>query len=60
VHETQTGYAQCFYDDAHSQKMGTIDLEEVVFSDAIVNEWQDSELFEKIKKGERFINPKSI
>ena len=60
VHETQTGYAQCFYDDAHSQKMGMIDLEEVVFSDAIINEWQDSELFEKIKKGEMFINPKSI
>jgi len=33
VHETQTGYAQCFEDDAHSKKMGIIKLDEIIFSD---------------------------
>jgi len=60
VHETQTGYAECFYEDAHSKNMGNIELDEIVFSKAITDEWQDSELFEKIKNDERFINPKSV
>jgi 6-pyruvoyltetrahydropterin/6-carboxytetrahydropterin synthase len=60
VHETQTGYAECFYEDAHSKNMGNIELDEIVFSKAIADEWQDSELFEKIKNNERFINPKSV
>jgi len=60
VHETETGYAECFYDDAHSKKMGLIDLEDIKFSHAIVDEWGDKELFEKIKKGESFLNPKSV
>ena len=60
VHETETGYAECFYDDAHSKKMGLIDLEDIKFSHAIVDEWGDKKLFEKIKKGESFLNPKSV
>jgi 6-pyruvoyltetrahydropterin/6-carboxytetrahydropterin synthase len=60
VHETETGYAQCFSEDAYSKKMGLIDLEDVIFSDEIKNEWGDSELFEKLKRGESFINPKTI
>jgi 6-pyruvoyltetrahydropterin/6-carboxytetrahydropterin synthase len=60
VHETQTGYAQCFRDDAYSKKMGVISLDEIIFSDEIRSEWNDSELFEKIKKGESFINPSSV
>ena len=60
VHETATGYAQCFNDDAYSENMGIIDLEEIVFSDEVKNDWADSELFEKMKKGESFINPQSV
>ncbi|MCD4668467.1 MAG: 6-carboxytetrahydropterin synthase [Sulfurimonas sp.] len=60
VHETATGYAQCFSEDAYSQKMGLIDLEEIVFSDVIKNDWGDSELFEKLKKGESFLNSCSV
>ena len=60
VHETQTGYAQAFREDAYSQNMGLIDLEEIVFSQEIQKEWHDVNLFEKIKKGEQFINPKSV
>ncbi|MDY0121982.1 MAG: 6-carboxytetrahydropterin synthase [Sulfurimonas sp.] len=60
VHETDTGYAQAFYEDAYSEQMGTIDLKEIVFSDAVRQDWARSDLFEKIKKGERFINPQSV
>ncbi|MCD6258076.1 MAG: 6-carboxytetrahydropterin synthase [Helicobacteraceae bacterium] len=60
VHETDTGYAQAFYEDAYSEQMGVIDLEEIVFSDAVRQDWAQNELFEKIKKGERFVNPQSV
>jgi len=60
VHETQTGYAQAFKDDAYSKEMGIIDLETIVFSDEVQNDWADSELWEKIKKGDSFLNPTSV
>ncbi len=60
VHETQTGYAQCFSEDAYSEKMGLIDLEDIIFSDIIKNDWGDSELFEKLKRGESFLNACSV
>ena len=60
VHETDTGYAQCFNEDAYSTKMGLIDLENIIFSDDIKDEWDDSELFEKLKKGDSFLNPLNV
>jgi len=60
VHETATGYAQAFREDAYSKNMGEIDLNEIEFSQEIQNSWQDSKLFEKIKNGESFLNPKSV
>ena len=60
VHETDTGYAQAFYEDAYSKQMGAIELEEIVFSDAVREDWGQSDLYEKMKKGERFLNPKSV
>ena len=60
VHETDTGYAQCFAEDAYSQKMGVIDLETIIFSDAIRDDWSDRDLWEKIKRGDKFINPLSV
>jgi len=60
VHETDTGYAQCFREDAYSQKMGVIDLNDIVFSDAIKDEWTDRDLFEKLKRCEQFVNPYSV
>jgi 6-pyruvoyltetrahydropterin/6-carboxytetrahydropterin synthase len=60
VHETDTGYAQCFAEDAYSKNMGLIDLDTIIFSDAIKEDWSDKELWEKIKKGEMFVNPKSV
>ena len=60
VHETETGYAQCFKEDAYSEKMGLINLDDIVFSKVIINDWSDSKLFEKLKKGDNFLNPKSV
>jgi len=60
VHETATGYAQCFKDDAYSKNMGTIDFEDIIFSDEVKNDWGDNQLWEKIKKGEKFVNPKEV
>lgn len=60
VHETQTGYAQAFREDAYSENMGLIDLDDIEFSKTVKKDWGDEELFEKIKKGESFINPKDV
>ncbi len=60
VHETNTGYAQGFYDDAYSKAMGTIDFEQIIFSKAIQKDWNNPSLFEKIKAKKEFINPKKV
>ena len=60
VHETATGYAQGFEEDAYSDLMGNIDLNKIIFSDGVRADWRESELWEKIKKGEKFINPETV
>ncbi len=60
VHETDSGYAQAFRDDAFSKNMGIINLDEIIFSDEIQKGWQDSKLFDKIKNSKNFVNPKSV
>lgn len=60
VHETETGYAQCFRDDIDNPNMGEIDLEKIFFSEAITSVWSDPQLFEKIKRGVRVQNPSAI
>ena len=60
VHETETGYAQCFGEDAYNENMGRIDLDDIIFSDMIKQDWIDVELWEKIKRGDRFLNPSSV
>jgi 6-pyruvoyltetrahydropterin/6-carboxytetrahydropterin synthase len=60
VHETQTGYAQCFREDAYNKTMGEINLENIIFSDDVVCDFRDKYLFEKIKQDKRFINPANI
>ncbi len=57
VHETLTGYAQCFRYDVENPRMGLIQLDEIVFSEQVCKEWSDSQLFEKLKRGEVFVNP---
>ncbi len=60
VHETDTGYAQGFREDAYSKVMGEIDLKKIVFSEQIKKEWSDSAMWDKLLKGEIFINPKPL
>jgi len=60
VHETATGYAQCFKEDAYSKNMGEISFENIIFSDEVKNDWGDNQLWEKIKRGEKFVNPKEV
>jgi 6-pyruvoyltetrahydropterin/6-carboxytetrahydropterin synthase len=60
VHETETGYAQAFKDDAYSKNMGEIKLEDIIFSEEVQNDWSDRDLWEKVKRGESFINPQSV
>jgi len=48
VHETETGYAQGFREDAHNPNMGIITLEEIRFSPQVQREWRDPNLWEKL------------
>jgi len=57
VHETETGYAQCFKDDAYSTLMGKILLEDIKFSPTVVSEWQDKLLWDKLLMDQIFVNP---
>ncbi|WP_295421411.1 6-carboxytetrahydropterin synthase [Sulfurovum sp.] len=60
VHETETGYAQGFKEDAHSELMGKINLEEIVFSPQVQSEWSDSTLWEKLLKQTLIKNPRKV
>jgi len=60
VHETQTGYAQGFRDDAYSSLMGKIDLQDIIFSPEIQNEWSDKQLWNKLLTQTKIINPKKV
>jgi len=60
VHETETGYAQCFHEDAHSKQMGLINIEDIEFSSGVQEDWHDQELFEKLLAGTSFVNPRSV
>ncbi|NPA03982.1 MAG: 6-pyruvoyl tetrahydropterin synthase family protein [Epsilonproteobacteria bacterium] len=60
VHETESGYAKVDYNDAHSEEMGKIDLSQIRFSQGVKEEWSDQNLWDKLLKGEKFVNPKQI
>ncbi len=57
VHETETGYAQCFRKDADNPRMGLIDLDAIEFAPAILAQWRDPGLFERLKCGQRLAAP---
>ena len=61
VHETDTGYAECFREDAYNfEGMGEIRLEDIKFSDRIKEEWRDKDMWDKILKGNILKAPKQI
>lgn len=57
VHETATGYAQCFRDDVTNPRMGELALERIVFSPQVQAEWPDSGMWQRLLRGERSQNP---
>ncbi len=60
VHETDTGYAKASRKDAFSEAMGRIDLEKIKFSDGVREEWSDPDIWEKLLRGHKIVNPKKI
>jgi 6-pyruvoyltetrahydropterin/6-carboxytetrahydropterin synthase len=60
VHETETGYAQGFREDAHSEKMGAISLDAILFSPQIKKEWSDALLWDKVLNNETIVPPKQV
>jgi 6-pyruvoyltetrahydropterin/6-carboxytetrahydropterin synthase len=49
VHETDSGYAQCWRGDAFDPVMGgAIALDQIVFSDCVREEWSNPQLWAKI------------
>ncbi len=57
IMETASSSAICFREDAYSKNMGEIKLDELIFSEGIIEEWDDERFFQKLKNGEKFINP---
>ncbi len=57
AHETDTGYAQCFRENAYNPRMGAFELEQVVFSERIQQEWHNPELFKQLLRGLPAHNP---
>ena len=60
VHETETGYAQGFKEDAHSILMGEIRLEDIIFSEQVKSEWSDSTLWDKLLQNKQIKNPTKV
>jgi len=60
VHETDTGYAQCFREDAYSKNMGDINFKDIIFSSQIKKEWKDSNLWDYILEEKELITPKYV
>jgi len=57
VHETETGYAEADRGDAYNDEFGVIELEKVLFSDRVREEWHNPEMFKELLDGKIFENP---
>lgn len=57
MHETDTGYAQCFLEDVVNEQMGILTLESIQFSEQIQLEWSDKMLYQRLIQGDVFVNP---
>lgn len=60
VHETETGYAQGFKEDAYSELMGVISLTDIIFSKKIQEEWTRPSLWKELLDGKLMENPKKV
>ena len=57
VHETDTGYAQSFAEDISNEQIGLLSLDQIVFSEQVISEWTDPEMYQNLKQGIKFQNP---
>lgn len=57
VHETATGYAQCFAADVGNAKMGALNLSNFAFSSEVQKGWSDPALWNKLVARTPFVNP---
>jgi len=60
VHETETGYAQGFREDAYSKLMGTVNLTDIIFSKQIQMEWSNTQLWSDLLAHKLMVNPKKV
>jgi 6-pyruvoyltetrahydropterin/6-carboxytetrahydropterin synthase len=60
VHETDTGYAQGFAEDAHSPKMGEIALEDILFSKQVQSEWSEPKLWDMLLHNTPIVPPTKV
>jgi len=60
VHETQTGYAQGFKEDAYNVLMGSISLDDIKFSEQVKSEWKNPKLWDLLRDGKMVVNPKKV
>jgi len=60
VHETETGYAQSFKEDADNKFMGNISLTDIIFSKQIQEEWSDTTLWGNLLARKLMVNPKKV
>lgn len=58
LHETDTGCAQCFEDDADNPAMGVVDPARIAFSPAVKADWRDPRMWDKLLSGARFKTPR--
>lgn len=58
IHETDSGYAQCFKKDAYSEIMGKFDIKDIKFSEQIQKEWKNPQMLDQICSNLKFTNPK--
>lgn len=59
VHETDTGYAESNYADYVKYWLNEKhSIDSITFSKGVREEWGDPDMLEKIKKREKFVNPK--
>ena len=55
VHETATGYAESSREDLES--LWKWDLEDIIISQPIMDEWKDSYMWSRLIENDPFINP---
>jgi len=60
VHETETGYAQGFQEDAYNKLMGSISLDDIKFSKQVKSEWENPQLWDLLIANELVVNPKKV